>query len=125
MNKYLLLSSVSIMMVNSGCISNQKSQTEQSDTISAVQTDTNAIVQTNEDEDIIQMLKEFYIAYNKTWTEINDAQRDSLRQKYCSQRFNKESKEDVERYGDHVLEHDELICDFYTEDLETILLPTD
>ena len=69
MKKFLLLLVVSIiMMINSGCTGNQKSQTEQSDTISVVRTDTISSIETNsltEDEIIVQMLTEFYRALLK------------------------------------------------------------
>ena len=125
MNKYLLLLVVSTMVLESSCTGNWKSQIEQSDTISVIHTDATSIVETNEEESILQMLKEFYIAYNRPWNRVDDfgvylEQLDSLRQKYCTKRYNKDLKEAPEIYGSHVLDHDDLICDFATEDLETI-----
>ena len=125
MKKNLLLLIISIMVAIS-CIGNRRSQTEQSDTIPVVQTDTIPTAQTDsltEEEAIVQMLIEFYTVYNKTWTESGDpyiliGQLDSLRQRYCTQRFKKEA-------FDEYLDHDILICDFSTKDLETINVTKD
>lgn len=127
MKKFLLLLNVSIMMVYSGCTGNQKSQTEQSYTISAVQTEATSIVETTslkEDEAIIEFLKEFYIAYNRPWNRVDDfgvylEQSDSLRQKYCTKKLRKEY---IKAYKDG---HDVLVSDLDTEDLETLSVVKD
>ena len=105
MKKYLLLVNVSITMVNIACMSNQKPQTNQSDAISAIQTDT-----ISTDEDAIQFLREFYIAYNRAWKEPDDAEKlYNLQQKYCSRKFRKELKEAFKIHG---LDHDVLTADY-------------
>jgi hypothetical protein len=116
MKKNLLLLFICIMMINSGCTGNQKSQTEESGTISAVQ----ANLLTEEDA-IIQMLIEFYTVYNKTWIEadvsILKEQLDSLRRKYCTQRF-------IEEMFDEYLDYD-VLMDFGMEDLESLKVTKD
>ena len=130
--KNLLLLTVSIILTNASCIGNQKSQVEQSDTISTIQTDTIFIVQTNslaDEEAIVQMLKEFYIAHNRAWYESNDVyvlieQLNVLQHKYCTQKFRKELKEAFEAYG---LDHDIFTADYGidNESIKTLLIIKD
>jgi hypothetical protein len=127
MKKNLLLSVICIMIIISGCTGNRKSQIEQPDTISAVQTDTvsNSLVV----DEAIQMLIEFYTVYNKTWKEIEspakEKQLDSLRQKYCTKRLREWLKELGKQWGGFEFAHDVLICDFYTDDLESLKVTKD
>ena len=57
----------------------------------------------NEDEQIISMLKEFYIAHNAVWTtvptlspDIFEWKLDSLQEKYCTTKLRKEAKKYLE-----------------------------
>lgn len=75
----------------------------------------------NEEEQIVSMIKEFYIAYNTAWAkcglDVLKTQLDSLQQKYCSQSFRKELKKQFDIHG---LDHDVLINDVYTEDIVSL-----
>lgn len=77
----------------------------------------------NEDEKIISMLKEFYIAYNSVWEDATTYKREefenkifSLQQKYCSNKLQSEIRKYYKIYR---LEHDLLTNDFGT-DKETL-----
>ena len=126
MKKNLTLLLIGIVLFDIACTSNQKSQTEQSDTIPTIQTDIISTAQNDsltEEKTIVQMLIEFYPIYNKIWEEADVSvlreQLDSLRQKYCTQRFRKEY---IEAYADG---HDVLICDFYSKDLKYLKITKD
>jgi hypothetical protein len=76
----------------------------------------------NNDDLVFSMLKEFYTSYNLLWSkdiQPNDLikQMNSLQQKYCTKRFQKELKKIFEVHG---LDHDVLINDVYTEDIESL-----
>lgn len=78
----------------------------------------------NEDEQIILMLKEFYIAYNTVWEGTTTYKPEefenkifSLQQKYCSDRLQSEIRKYYEIYK---LEHDLLTNDFGGTDTETL-----
>lgn len=78
----------------------------------------------NEDEQIISMLREFYIAYNTVWENATTYKPEefenkvfSLQQKYCSDRLQGEIKKYYETYK---LEHDLLTNDFGGTDSETL-----
>ena len=76
----------------------------------------------NDNDLIVSMLKEFYTSYNILWSkdiQPNDLinQMNSLQQKYCTKRFQKEIKKIFEVHG---LDHDVLINDVYTEDIESL-----
>ena len=65
------------------------------------------------DEKAIDMLKEFYIAYNTAWSTTHNGfvlirKLDSLKVKYCTLSLRKELKSEFKRVG---LDHDELIND--------------
>ncbi|MFZ4771727.1 MAG: hypothetical protein ACOYLO_16205 [Ferruginibacter sp.] len=75
----------------------------------------------DEEKHIISMLQEFYVAYNTVSANcglnVLETKLDSLQQKYCSQKFRKELKK---FYAIHGLDHDILINDVYTEDIENL-----
>lgn len=81
----------------------------------------NCVRAQNQEKQIVSMLKEFYIAYNTAWAkcgfDVLKTQLDSLQQKYCSQSFRKELKRQFDMHG---LDHDILINDVYTEDIESL-----
>ena len=90
-----------VFMINTGCAQSQ-----------------------NEDEQIISMLREFYIAYNTVWENATTYKPEefenkvfSLQQKYCSDRLQGEIKKYYETYK---LEHDLLTNDFGGTDSETL-----
>jgi len=65
----------------------------------------------------VQMLKEFYIAYNTAWSTTHNGyvlikKLDSLQEKYCTLSLRKELKKEFKRVG---LDHDELINDEFTD----------
>jgi hypothetical protein len=86
------------------------------------------------DQQVIQMLKEFYIAYNTAWatgklSTTKDAailvkKLDSLQTKYCTIKLRKELKE---LYKKERLDHDLLTNDEYTnvEHLKTLKITKD
>jgi len=65
------------MMLYTSCISNQKSQAGQSDTISIVQTNL-----LSEEEAIVQMLREFYTEYITACYHLADDT--NIKNKYCT-----------------------------------------
>ena len=82
-----------VFMINTGCVHSQ-----------------------SKDEQIISMLKEFYIAYNTVWENATSYKPEefeekvfSLQQKYCSNKLQSEIKKYYETYK---LEHDLLTNDF-------------
>ncbi|MBS0425346.1 MAG: hypothetical protein JSR71_13235 [Proteobacteria bacterium] len=76
------------------------------------------------DKEIKEMLREFYTAYNTTWSTCNmqllKYKLDSLQRKYCTKKLIQQVKE----YG---LDHDPLIGDDYTdvEHLKTLSITKD
>ena len=79
-------------------------------------TNVSCVLPQNEEEQIISMLKEFYVAYNAVWENATSYKREkfeeevfSLQQKYCSSRLQNEIKKYYEIYK---LEHDLLTNDF-------------
>lgn len=70
----------------------------------------------NMDDQAINMLKEFYTAYNTAWAttsgKILVKKLDSLKRRYCAVAYQKELKEEFKRVG---LDHDELINDVATD----------
>jgi len=77
----------------------------------------------DEEKQIVSMLEEFYVAYNTVSTNstlnVLKAKLDSLQQRYCSQSFRKELKRQFDIHG---LDHDILINDVYTEDIENLII---
>lgn len=75
----------------------------------------------DEEKQVSSMLVEFYVAYNTVSAncglDILKTKLDSLQQKYCTQKFIKELKKFYEIHG---LDHDILINDVYTEDIESL-----
>ncbi|MGV8138340.1 MAG: hypothetical protein AB2L20_24300 [Mangrovibacterium sp.] len=78
----------------------------------------------NENEQIISMLKEFYIAYNSVWENATTYKPEEfenkvflLQQKYCSNKLQTEIKKYYETYK---LEHDLLTNDFGGTDSEKL-----
>jgi hypothetical protein len=79
-------------------------------------TNVNCVLPQNEEEQIISMLKEFYVSYNAVWENATSYKPEkfeeevfSLQQKYCSSRLQNEIKKYYEIYK---LEHDLLTNDF-------------
>jgi hypothetical protein len=76
------------------------------------------------DKQAVQMLKEFYTAYNTTWSTtkgyVLTKKLDSLQRKYCTKKL----KNEVKEFG---LDHDPLIGDDYTdaEHLKTLTVTKD
>ncbi|MGC9342619.1 MAG: hypothetical protein ACP5E3_07970 [Bacteroidales bacterium] len=71
----------------------------------------------NKNEQVIEMLKEFYTAYNKAWENIDDPLTlkntlVSLQQKYCSEKLQNKLKDFYKMYG---LDHDLLLDDVGTD----------
>jgi hypothetical protein len=70
----------------------------------------------NIDDPAINMLKEFYTAYNTAWATTNGniliKKLDSLKSRYCTVVYQKELKKEFKEVG---LDHDELINDDYTD----------
>jgi hypothetical protein len=70
----------------------------------------------NIDDPAINMLKEFYIAYNTAWAttkgNILIKKLDSLKSRYCTEAYQKELKNEFKEVG---LDHDELINDAATD----------
>jgi hypothetical protein len=78
----------------------------------------------NENEQIISMLKEFYIAYNSVWENATTYKPEEfenkvflLQQKYCSNKLQSEIEKYYETYK---LEHDLLTNDFGGTDSEKL-----
>ena len=75
----------------------------------------------DEEKQAISMLNEFYVAYNRVSAEseldVLKARLDSLQQKYCTKRLQKELNKIFEVHG---LDHDVLLNDVYTEDIESL-----
>jgi hypothetical protein len=75
----------------------------------------------DEEKQVISMLEEFYVAYNtvsaNSGLDILKPKLDSLQKKYCTKRFQKELKKIFEVHG---LDHDVLLNDVYTEDIESL-----
>lgn len=74
----------------------------------------------SKDEQIISMLKEFYIAYNTVWENVTSYKPEefeekvfSLQRKYCSNKLQSEIKKYYEIYK---LDHDLLTNDFGTDE---------
>ena len=83
----------------------------------------------NNDKQVIEMLKEFYSAYNKAWIKGNNPniilkKIDSLEQKYCTIKLRKELKKLHQTEG---LDHDIFTNDFGTnnESLKTMSIIND
>ena len=90
-----------VFMINTGCVHSQ-----------------------SKDEQIISMLKEFYVAYNTVWENATSYKPDefeekifSLQRKYCSNKLQSEIKKYYETYK---LEHDLLTNDFGGTDSEKL-----
>ncbi|HSH50645.1 MAG TPA: hypothetical protein VK982_02880 [Bacteroidales bacterium] len=101
MKRVIYFITILVFMINTGCAQSQ-----------------------NENEQIISMLREFYIAYNNVWANATNYTPEefedtvfSLQQKYCSERLQGEIKKYYETYK---LEHDLLTNDFGGTDPETL-----
>ena len=85
-------------------------------------------VHSKDDSDIkIAMLKEFYISYNSIWGSDSDfgiivRELDSMRQKYCTEKFILELNEEVESHGyDHDILTGDLSADEnYLQDISIV-----
>lgn len=75
----------------------------------------------DEEKQIVSMLNEFYYAYNSVCLEsgldVLWVRLDSLHQKYCTKNFRKELNS---QYKIHGLDHNILINDVYTEEIESL-----
>jgi hypothetical protein len=74
----------------------------------------------HDENEITDMLREFYVAYNTAWVtergQVLVGSLDSLKEKYCTENFRMSLDEQFENHG---LDHDILINDFYA-DLELL-----
>lgn len=83
----------------------------------------------NNDKGIIEMLRNFYVAYNRVWSSDYDNlilvnKLDSLQQKYCTKGLQQKLKKLYKTDG---LDHDVMINDIYTdiESIKSILIIKD